>query len=154
VLNESLYSSGKSDWETPADLFLALDQEFHFDMDVCAMPSNAKCDRFFTPEQDALSREWAGVVYMNPPYGRQIKVWISKAHTEAVARSVVSVCLVPVRTDTRWWHDHVMQATEIRLMTRRLTFAGATNKAPFPTAIVIFSASDGLGNPRLRKMIV
>lgn len=78
--------SSKSDmWETPQDFFDRLNAEFHFDCDVCALPINAKCKKFYTPEQDGLSKEWKGVCWMNPPYGRQIGIWVRKAYETALS---------------------------------------------------------------------
>lgn len=139
MLNASLYSSDKQDWETPQSLFDALKREFRFTLDVCATEHNAKCKRFFTPEDDGLAQVWRGVVWMNPPYGRGIDRWVKKAHESGV----VCVCLLPVRSDTRWWHTHVMQASEVRLLTKRLSFGGSKNKAPFPAAIIVFGRGAG-----------
>jgi hypothetical protein len=47
------------------------------------------------------------------------------------------VCLVPARTDTRWWHDYAVQG-EIRFIRGRLKFGGHKANAPFPSAVVIF----------------
>jgi len=136
MLNDSLYSSEKKDWETPDFLFKALDHEFNFNLDPCSDGDNAKCKMFFTPEQNGLTQEWKGSVFMNPPYGRGIDVWMEKAISSSKAGAVVC-CLVPARTDTRWWHKYAMKG-EIRLLSKRLTFKGANNKAPFPCAIIIF----------------
>lgn len=46
------------------------------------------------------------------------------------------VCLVPARTDTRWWHDHAMRG-EVRFVRGRLKFGGSKNSAPFPSAVVV-----------------
>ena len=51
-ISEALYSSKTDMWETPQDLFDELDKEYHFDLDVCAIPENAKCKRYYSPEQD------------------------------------------------------------------------------------------------------
>lgn len=74
---------------------------------------------------------------MNPPYGREIGAWIKKAYQESLLGATV-VCLVPARTDTRWWHDYVMKAKEIRFLRGRLKFGSAINSAPFPSAVIIF----------------
>lgn len=66
MINKVLYSSESEAWETPKDLFDKLDTESHFDIDVCALPSNVKCTTFFTPEQDGLKQKWKGVYWMNP----------------------------------------------------------------------------------------
>ena len=134
AINKVLYSSESEVWETPKDIFDKLDTEFHFDIDVCALPSNAKCTTFFTPEQDGLKQKWKGVCWMNPPYGRNIGEWMRKA----LESNTTVVCLVPARTDTKWWHDYAMKASEIRFVKGRLKFGDSKNSAPFPSAIIVF----------------
>jgi phage N-6-adenine-methyltransferase len=125
----------KTDWETPQDLFDALNSEFSFTLDPCASDGNAKVSRYFTESDDGLSRSWENhVVFMNPPYGKAIKQWMQKAYEE----NAIVVCLVPARTDSKWWHQYCMRSDEIRLLDRRLVFAGTKNRAPFPNAIVVF----------------
>jgi site-specific DNA-methyltransferase (adenine-specific) len=74
---------------------------------------------------------------MNPPYGRNISKWIKKAHDESQKGALV-VCLIPSRTDTKWWHDYVMKSSEIRFVSGRLSFGNQNQSAPFPSSIVIF----------------
>ena len=79
-MNKDVLFSSKSDlWETPQNLFDKLDQEFGFTLDVCAIPENAKCQKFYTPEQDGLKMPWNGTVWCNPPYGRQVGLWVRRA---------------------------------------------------------------------------
>jgi phage N-6-adenine-methyltransferase len=124
------------EWETPQAFFDALNEEFHFDVDVCATPENAKCKKYFTQEVDGLSQEWGGVCWMNPPYGRSISRWMEKAYVSSLSGATV-VCLVPARTDTRWWHDYAMKG-DVRFIRGRLRFGVSKNSAPFPSAVVIF----------------
>ena len=136
-MNTAVHFSSKSDeWSTPQDLFDDLDAVFHFDLDACASRENAKCRRFFTRKDDALAQEWKGVVWMNPPYGRQIGHFVKKAHDSSLNGATV-VCLLPARTDTRWWHDYVIHGHVIFLR-GRLKFEGGPYSAPFPSAVVIF----------------
>lgn len=130
------YSSATPEWETPRDLFDALNREFNFQLDVCATPLNAKCARFYTEEEDGLSQEWKGRCWMNPPYGDVIVDWVKKAHESAVNGTVV-VCLVPARVDTGWWWEHCRFA-QVRFLRGRLKFGNADAGAPFPSAVVIF----------------
>ena len=130
------FSSETPEWPTPDDLFDELNDIFHFDLDACATPANAKCPRFFTKEQDALTKRWEGTTWMNPPYGREIARFMKKAYEESLAGSTV-VCLVPSRTDTHWWHSYAKRGLIIPLR-GRLKFGGAKTSAPFPSAIVIF----------------
>lgn len=121
-------------WATPQDFFDDLNQEFHFETDVCALPDNAKCEKFYTPEQDGLKQEWTGVCWCNPPYGRQIAKWVEKA----AKSGATVVMLVPARTDTAWFHDWILPFAEVRFVRGRLKFGGAENSAPFPSMIVVF----------------
>lgn len=135
-MNKGMFASKTDEWETPARFFDELNKEFKFELDVCALPSNAKVTRYYSPDEDALTQEWKGVCWMNPPYGRQIGKWIEKAYRESQNGATV-VCLLPSRTDTRWWHDYCMKG-EIRFIKGRLKFGGSKNSAPFPSAVVIF----------------
>jgi phage N-6-adenine-methyltransferase len=135
-MNRGLFTSDRQDWETPAALFRTLDAEFGFELDVCATKENAKCSAFFSPEVDGLKEAWHGVCWMNPPYGSAIRLWMAKAYSSSLEGATV-VCLVPSRTDTRWWHDFVMRG-EIRFVEGRVSFGNGENPAPFPSAIVVF----------------
>lgn len=134
-------------WVTPQDLFDTLNEEFRFDLDVAALPENAKCARFFTPKEDGLSQKWEGSCWMNPPYGRTVGKWIEKAKQSAEENGATVVCLLPVRSDTVWWHDHIESNigtgnVEARFLQGRLKFGNQENSAPFPSVIVVFH-----GNP-------
>lgn len=132
------FSSQTDLWSTPPELFRRLDARFHFDIDVCAVPSNAKCSRFFTPEQDGLKQEWKGTLFMNPPYGRTIGLWVRKAYESSLQGATV-VCILPARTDTRWFHKYVaIGADEVIFLAGRIKFGNATTGAPFPSVIVVF----------------
>lgn len=134
---KTLFSSATDEWPTPQWLFDALRAEFPFTLDPCATQSNAKCARYFTRMEDGLAQNWSReVVFMNPPYGRRIGLWVKKAY-ESAREGASVVCLLPARTDTRWWHENVMRG-EIRLLCGRITFEGAPFPAPFPSAIVVF----------------
>ncbi len=136
-MNKGLFTSEKNDWGTPKDFFKELDNVFRFDADVCASENNAKCPTFYTKEQDGLTQEWAGNCWMNPPYGREIGKWVKKAYESKAC----VVCLLPARTDTKWWHDYCAKADVIRFCKGRIKFEGGVklNPAPFPSAIVIFN---------------
>src|SRR4051812_30945424 len=107
-LSPALFSSARAAWQTPGELFAVLHREFRFTLDVCATLRNRKCRRCFTPRQNGLRQKWTGSCWMNPPYGRHIGRWVKKAHQESQSGATV-VCLLPARTDTTWWHDHVMK---------------------------------------------
>lgn len=133
----SVHFSSKTDlWSTPQELFNKLNQKYNFELDVCATHDNAKCDKYFTKSDDGLQQKWIGTCWMNPPYGREIIKWMEKAYISALDGAIV-VCLVPSRTDTRWWHEFAMQGN-IEFIRGRLKFGDSKNSAPFPSAIVVF----------------
>ena len=132
------FSSQTVEWPTDQGVFDDLDDEFNFTLDPCCTKESAKCSTYFTEEDDGLSQPWDGHrVFMNPPYGREITKWIEKAYKSSQHGATV-VCLIPSRTDTRWWHDYVMKG-DIRFIKGRLKFGGHKNSAPFPSAVVIFN---------------
>ncbi len=152
------HSSEKMDWGTPWDIFTPLDAEFRFGLDVCASKENTKCHFFITEEDvpDGLNADWSKAMYqtcwMNPPYGRiELPKWIQKAWDEK-QEGVTTVCLVPSRTDTRWWAifwDHENHRPrdprdEVRFIKGRIKFIGAENAAPFPSAIVVLRGVENL----------
>jgi len=136
---ELMFSSAKCEWPTPQDLFDKLNEWYEFNLDVCALPENTKCKDYFTPEIDGLKQDWKGVCWMNPPYGREIGKWIKKAYDES-RKGCTVVCLLPARTDTRWFHDYCVKG-EIEFIKGRLKFGGCKNNAPFPNMIVVFKAA-------------
>ena len=124
-----LFSSATGKWSTPADLYAALDDEFHFTLDPCPMDD---AERIM--EHDGLARSWAGErVFCNPPYGPRVGLWLAKAREAEVA-----VFLLPSRTDTRWFHDYALKADEIRFVKGRLKFGAAVSSAPFPSVILVY----------------
>ena len=141
TLNKGVHFSSATDqWATPQDFFDNCDKKYGpFTLDVCADEVNAKCPRFFSKEEDGLKQQWKGICWMNPPYGREIGRWMKKAYLSSLEGATV-VCLVPARTDTKWWHDYAMKG-EIVFIKGRLKFGGSKNSAPFPSALVIFKGN-------------
>ncbi len=123
-----LFSSASDQWSTPAHVYNALDEEFNFNFDPC--PLNA------APTFNGLIVAWGTKTFVNPPYSN-IAVWCEKAFTEAAQGKTV-VMLIPSRTDTKYWHEYIMKADEIRFLRGRLKFGNAKNSAPFPSCVVIF----------------
>jgi len=132
------FSSENMEWATPQAFFDELNKEFNFTLDPCATPESAKCKKFFTKEDDGLSKSWDNeIVFCNPPYGRAMRDWVKKA---SEVRGGVTVLLIPARTDTTYFHDYIYQkeGVEIRFIRGRLKFGGSKMSAPFPSMLVIF----------------
>lgn len=133
-------------WITPDDLFNQLDKEFHFTLDVCADDLNKKCNLYFTEKHNGLIQSWENqICWMNPPYD-DIGSWMQKALVEKILNKVTTVCLLPARTDVRWFWNYVIDHAEIRLIKGRLKFTRGTYDgiprepypAPYPSLIVVF----------------
>ena len=128
MVDKVLFSSQRQDWKTPREFYLKLNDEFLFDFDPC--PSN--------PTNNGLNIDWGWTNYVNPPYNRDIVLWLRKA-IEQLREGRTSVFLLPARTDTKWFHKIVLEyAEEIRFIKGRLHFDDHKNPAPFPSMIVIF----------------
>ena len=130
---KGLMSSLNQNWRTPQKLYEELNKEFAFDFDPC--PVN--------PSFDGLNIEWGNCNFVNPPYNK-ISEWVKKSFEEWKKGKTV-VLLIPSRTDTRWWHDYIMKATEIRFIKGRLKFNDNKGSAPFPSAIVVFKKKEWEG---------
>ena len=142
MIDKGLFTSKRDDWETPQELFDKLNEEFHFQLDPCATDKTAKCKAYFTKNEDGLKQDWLKYksIFMNPPYGSEISKWLKKANETAQMGATV-VCLVPARTDTKWWWDYCQENSDgvkrtVRFIRGRLKFSGK-GSAPFPSAIVI-----------------
>lgn len=121
------FTSASQDWRTPKSTYAGLDAEFHFNDDPCPQHSLV----------DGLSRAWGSCTFVNPPF-KNIAQWVGKAYEQFLNGKTV-VLLIPARTDTRWWHEFCMKATEIRFIRGRLKYEGAKFNAPFPSCVVIFN---------------
>lgn len=145
-MNKALLSSNKMDWCTPQSFFDMLDAEFGFILDAAATSKSAKCELYYTPETDALSKSWncGGAVFCNPPYGREIGKWVKKAYEEATRGGFQIVLLIPARTDTSYFHDYIYGKAEIRFLRGRLCFedenGSVGGSAPFPSMVVVYNA--------------
>ena len=76
----------------------------------------------------------------NPPYGKEIGVWVRKSLEESAKPNTLVVMLIPARTDTKYFHEYIYGKAEIRFIRGRLKFGGQKNAAPFPSMVVIFGA--------------
>ena len=141
MMNKDVMFSSKTDeWSTPQDFFDKLNEEFHFDLDVCANDTNHKCDMYYSQKQDGLKMPWKGhIVWCNPPYGRNIGEWVKTAYYEHNANGTTIVMLLPARTDTKWFHEYILGTAHIRFIRGRLKFGGCKENAPFPSMVIVYN---------------
>lgn len=125
-----VFKSASDHWATPVDVYAALNKEFSFNDDPCPLGGHG-----------GLDREWGERTFVNPPYS-EIAKWVKYAYEQSQEGKLI-VMLIPARTDTRWWHEFVMKAKEIRFLRGRLKFGGAKHNAPFPSCVVVFTPARG-----------
>lgn len=145
MINKALFTSNKEDWETPQDFYDRLNAKYHFKWDLAASDDNAKCSCYFTRDDNSLEQDWEGLsgnLFLNPPYGRELKLWVKKAATTGLKDKQNLVMLIPSRTDTSYWHDYIFNHAEIKFLRGRLKFevdGVSGDSAPFPSAVVIYT---------------
>ena len=130
--------SQRDDWKTPPQVFNPMNDRFNFTIDAAASSSNTLLPRYWSIYDNALLQDWSGErVWCNPPYGRDQIPFIRKAFER---QADVSVLLIPSRTDTKVWHECILNggANEIIFIRGRVKFVGANQSAPFPSALVIW----------------
>ena len=155
-------TAARDDYQTPPDLFAALDAEFYFDLDAAADAENALGSsyggpRYIDAAMDALQTSWGGdrwwpakirSVFCNPPYSL-IDPFVRRAVEQARAHDLTVVLLVPARTGRAIWRTHVWGvAHEIRFISGRLRFGlpdKATASATFDSAVVVYRGRQRLG---------
>lgn len=135
----------RDDWETPPELFAMLDEEFRFTLDAAASDHNAKCDRYFTVDDDGLAQPWIGHrVWCNPPYGRAVTAWVGKAAGEYAEFGTTVVMLLPARVDTGWFHDLVLPFADVRFLRSRIYFyrdGRPVDRARFASLLAIYQGT-------------
>lgn len=118
------------------------------DLDPCghqSSPVTARRRILFADGGDGLSENWSGgLAYVNPPYSETLK-WLRRAHNQWSTGNVQTViCLVPVRTDSSWFHDVLARVADIYLLRGRVKFIDTRGKAqhtPFSLMVVMLGAT-------------
>lgn len=112
-------------WATPPELVAKWEYDYgHFDLDPCCRPETAKAKKFYTEQDDGLAQPWNGRVFLNPPYSKPAP-WLAKAWEEVTSgRADMVVSLLPVRTDTRWFHDLVLPFASLVFLRGRIKWLG------------------------------
>lgn len=147
---ETMFSSKSDEWSTPQELYDVLDSIFRFTLDPCSTNTNKKCKKWYTKEDDGLSKDWSDeVVFCNPPYSRKTKTnpgqqaWVEKCYEEYVLHNTTSVMLIPAKTDTESMHEYIfVDAKYLCFVKGRIKFGNNTSPAPFPSMIAVFTSNN------------
>lgn len=133
------FSSETPEWYTPQHIIdRVLKVMGEIDIDPCSNDKdspNVPAAQYYTQEDDGLSFEWRGRIYMNPPYGREISDWVNHLVKEWDAgRTTEAIALAPARTDTVWFRW--LRRFPRCFVWGRLKFSESENSAPFPSMVV------------------
>lgn len=121
-------------WQTPPQIYNALNEEFHFSVDLAASSVNRLHENYVTAEMDTLKINWVGMFghawgWMNPPYS-DIGLFVRKV-AEQQAEGFGTVMLVPADTSVGWFTEALAVVSEVRLITGgRLSFIRADTGKP------------------------
>lgn len=112
------FEQKRNDYETPPELVkLGLkiaNREKEFDMDVCCSHYNIPAKlHLLDGEYDGLKEEWSNLNWCNPPYDECDK-WVKKAYEEQ-QKGGATVMLIPVRTETKYWHDYILFNPDVEI---------------------------------------
>ena len=138
--NNNRFESKNQSYETPDNLFNRINNIFNFTRDVCASEENKKCENFWSEENSCLDKKWDGVNWMNPPF-KDMKKFIKKAYEERY--NAITVCLLPARTNAKWWHEYCMKG-EVYFICGRPKFKGCIHGLPQPLALVVFGKGSSI----------
>jgi phage N-6-adenine-methyltransferase len=131
-------------WLTPKFILSALGD---FDLDPCAASHRPwdTAKHHYTKEDDGLSQQWVGRVWMNPPYGRQPPIWLKRLYEHGDG-----IALIAARTSNIWFHKLVWEKADgILFFKGRLNFYKENGQpgdtmATFPSCLVAYGMKNAL----------
>jgi site-specific DNA-methyltransferase (adenine-specific) len=148
--------NASSEFGTPQDLYDFLNGIYGpFDLDVAASKENAKCEEYFTKEDNGKVQPWHGRVWCNPPYTngdrkqeQEIAQWVEKAKQEVwhQKRAISATMLVKANTDQQWFHTIMGTFTDIYFIQGRVKYdsPGYKSGASFPSLVINLSRSKSI----------
>jgi len=125
------------EYSTPLEIVNPLIKEFGLTIDVCASKSNHKLPDYWTKKDNALTKVWKGNCWMNPPFSRELSKWAKKAFLETIHYGGTKVCLLPVRSNTKWWAE-ISPHAEVRFINGEVNFNNEPRGLWLPMCIMIF----------------
>lgn len=158
--NVAIYTQAKNDmpekdsdsYGTPQWLFAWLDDEYDFDVDICASDINHKCDKYYTLDNTSVGKDWSemgSVAFCNPPFSRGKKevLW-HEAYRNMKENGVSTVFVVPADDCNIAWHEHIFgKATKITKIVGRVKFdvphqPGVESNGAIGVAVVEFMSGE------------
>lgn len=150
-----LTSSDVQSHNTPREILDVLKPLGRIALDPCSNATSiVRARQAWTVADDGLARAWMvdGLVYVNPPYGDELPIWIRKCSEEA-ARGAEIVMLVPARSDTQWF-GFAAEVADVALWKGRIKYGGNRHPAPFPICLIYFGPRPALFAKAVEKKCV
>jgi len=148
-INSGVFSSALQDWQTPWIFIEAVQKKFNvkIELDVCADEISAKAPHFFSLKENAFTKSWdASVCWMNPPYGKALPKWLEFARDQQIRHKNLILCLVPARTDTKWFHEIAVDG-RVYFLKGSIKFEHPlkqhSTSPAFPSMLVVFGKPKG-----------
>lgn len=124
------------EWWTPEKILVAVRKFFALrgrhdgfdgaeviELDPATDASNpTKALDFFTKETNGLAQSWSLYeccktnVFVNPPYGREIRDWARKIHAEAIGGQRIVALLPGQRFEQRYWQENLFNERLVALV--------------------------------------
>lgn len=137
-------------WLTPPELVTPVRRYFEgrIPFDAATSPDNpCKARRFATKKEDGLSLVWPRRVWVNPPYGKALGLWLPKIAQEA-ERGCEIISLVPCsRYEQYYFQYYMVQANATCLIRKRVNFirpstGDRVNGNPYASMFVGFNVNE------------
>lgn len=113
------YKYNDNEYKTPPELYqMALDkwQITRFSIDTCCSDNHIPADEYYSlPDKDGLAEHWNEYSWCNPPFN-ECKKWIEKAYNENKERGINICMLLPVRTETKYWHEYILHNPNVEIV--------------------------------------
>lgn len=137
-MSEVQLSSNRDDWQTPQVVLRAVEKLGRIDFDPCSTKQNpVGATVFLTEAENGLKTPWmGGLIFVNPPYGAQVRKWAQKCTMEAARGNKEIVLLTAARPGTRWYQSALRTAAGVCFWSGRITFVGAEHPAPFDSSLM------------------
>jgi len=137
--NHRAQGTGDNEWYTPADyIVLARNVLGGIDVDPASSEhAQAVIDakQYFTRQENGLTKEWRGRVWLNPPYTQpDISNFVYKLIGEIESgRTTQAILLTHNYTDTDWFHRAESRAALICFTKGRIAFVNDLGEKAAPT---------------------
>ncbi|MBP1921825.1 phage N-6-adenine-methyltransferase [Halorubrum alkaliphilum] len=147
LFSHEFHENSSDEFGTPAEFVRPIAEAVgDFDLDPASgAEATPHASTRFTKEDDGLSRERFGTVWLNPPFSEKER-WVRRARSEVAAGHVeTAVVLLPVDTSTQLFHEHVAPAPVVCFVEGRLSFIGGDRNPNFGILLAVFGeVPDGL----------